>query len=888
MSTEGDDRLEMVERRVGSVLDPVSGQGTGMVRQSLVVLYAFASVIAVFLPVASGAQTPRSPESERTRAARVLLDDGVDGLAAVLGEAGAPSLTFDQEAQIRVLHETYDRQRIRLLEEGQDDPSSIEAELAQQLLLEVAKFLNPVQRSALGGFVEAEVNRDLPQDEAELREYLRELTNPTSGGGGFVIDGFSGGRMPNRDEIREIRINDNSFTTEQSFQGRGRTEIITRGGTGEFNGDFTFGFADESLDARNALADFRPPYQTREFDLNLSAPILRNRLTLTASFSSEVDEEGDILRAITPSGLISGAIVRPEVERSLTTRATAQLTEDHALTFSFTYGTEREENEGIGGFGLPEQGARTEGSDFNFQIKETAVLSPRVSNEVRFRMNGGSRESLPLNSGPHIDVRGAFRSGGSTDRESGEETSLEFGDLLLYNRNNVSIKTGFDAGYERDYSESFENFNGSFTFSSIEDFEAGRPIRYSVNQGDPVLEATQFETAVFLQSDFRVTPSFTMGLGARYEVQSNMNDRNNVDPRIGFAYHVGGTTVIRGGSGIFHDRVGLFFRQSVLRFDGERQRTLTIRNPSYPDPFEEGEQTVAVPSSVRILSDDLAAPYSWNSEVSFETALVFGMRVTGAYRFVRGVHLLRGRNLNAPLDVTASTAESCKSGQSDRTCVRPVSDRGDIIQLESTGNSEDHQFTLGFQQRWSFANVRVNYTLRSSYSDVSGFGFGTLADNYDLASEWGPDDQRHEMEASVNMRLPWNVDADAEFDWGGGEPYSLETGRDDNQDSNTNDRPPGVSRNSLTGPSFFEMDLNLSKSFILIPEVGTGVLDDAGGGGYFGRRSGMRMTIKARADNVLNRVNVSRLSGVISSPFFGLPIRVRDGREISLEMRFDF
>ena len=847
-----------------------------------------AFLLPVFLPIAAGAQTPEARESERTRAARVLLDDGVEGLAVILGEAGAPPFTFDQEAQVRLLHETYDRQRVSLLEEGTVNPDSAEAELAEQLLLAAAKFLNPVQRNALGGFVEAEINRDLPQDEAELREYLRDLTNPTSGRGGFVINGFSGGRMPNRNEIREIRINDNSFTAEQSFQGRGRTEIITRGGTGQFNGDFTFGFADESLDARNAFADFRPPYQTREFELNLSAPILRNRLTLTGSFSSELDEEGDTLRALTPSGLISDAVVKPEIERSFTTRATAQLNEDHALTFSFTYGTERDENEGVGGFGLPEQGSRSEGTDFNFQIKETAVLSPSVSNEVRFRMNGESTESFPLNSGPYINVRGAFRGGGSTDRESEEETSLEFGDLLLYNGNNVSIKTGFDAGYERDYSESFDNFNGSFTFSSLEDFEAGRPIRYSVNQGDPVLEATQFQTAVFLQSDFRLTPSFTMGLGMRYEVQSNLDDRNDIDPRIGFAYHLGGTTVIRGGSGIFHDRVPLFALQSVLRFDGERQRTLTIRSPSYPDAFQSGERRVSVPSSIRIRSDDLAAPYSWNSEFSVETSLGFGMQLTGAYRFVRGVHLLRGRNLNAPLDVTAPTAESCKPGQSELSCVRPLPDRGDIIQLESTGNSEDHQFRLGFQRRWSFMNVRGNYTLRSSYGDASGFGFGTPADNYNLASEWGPDDQRHEADVSVNLKLPWNLDADTQFNWSSGEPYNLETGRDDNQDSNTNDRPPGVTRNSLTGPSFFEMDLNLSKSFILIPEIDAGSLDAAGGGGYFGRRSGMRMTIEARAENVLNRMNVGRLSGVITSPFFGLPTRARDAREISLEMRFDF
>ena len=154
------------------------------------------------------------------------------------------------------------------------------------MLLAAVKFLNPAQRTALTGSLTAadfaDLNSDLPEDEDELREYLSDLRSPASGGGGgdfggggggfdrggrggggggLTIDGFNGGRMPNRDEIQEIRINENSFTAENSNQSRGQTEIITRGGTGRFNGDATFNFSDEALDARNAFAESRPFYQ---------------------------------------------------------------------------------------------------------------------------------------------------------------------------------------------------------------------------------------------------------------------------------------------------------------------------------------------------------------------------------------------------------------------------------------------------------------------------------------------------------------------------------------------------------------------------------------------------------------------------------------------------
>jgi len=380
----------------------------------------------------------------------------------------------------------------------------------------------------------------------------------------------------------------------------------------------------------------------------------------------------------------------------------------------------------------------------------------------------------------------------------------------------------------------------------------------------------------------------TMGLGLRYEAQSNLRDWNNVDPRVGLAYHFGGSTVLRGGTGIYHQRLEVWQVQELLRFEGQRQVSLIVRNPSYPDPFQTGTLTVRIPSSVNVRSPDLANPYSWNSEATLETRLPFGLALTGSYRFVRGIHLFRGRNLNAPMDITSAVARSCRPEQTELECVRPQLERGNIIQLESTGLSSTHEFRVGFQQRFSFINVRGNYSALSAYSDVTDDPLDLPADNYDMSSEWGRIAPRHGVNSSVNLRMPWNVAADMEFNWNSGDPYSIVTGRDDNRDTNTTDRPGGVGRNSLTGPSFFEMNLNFSKTFTLVPEASANTQGPLAGGGYFGRRSGIRMTISAEAQNVLNKVNYDRISGVLTSPFFGKPIRARDGRQVSLSMRFNF
>jgi hypothetical protein len=138
--------------------------------------------------------------------------------------------------------------------------------------------------------------------------------------------------------------------------------------------------------------------------------------------------------------------------------------------------------------------------------------------------------------------------------------------------------------------------------------------------------------------------------------------------------------------------------------------------------------------------------------------------------------------------------------------------------------------------------------------------------------------------------MPWNLDANVAFEWNSGQHYSVETGRDDNKDTDTSDRPLGVHRNSLTAPSYFQMDLSFSKTVSLFPEgFGSGQPNEpVAGGGYYGRRSGVRMTISADATNVLNKVNYDRISGVLTSPFFGQPIRARDGRQVSMSVRFNF
>jgi outer membrane receptor for ferrienterochelin and colicin len=146
------------------------------------------------------------------------------------------------------------------------------------------------------------------------------------------------------------------------------------------------------------------------------------------------------------------------------------------------------------------------------------------------------------------------------------------------------------------------NFIGTWTFSSLADFMAGMPAQFRRNTGDPSLDVKQFEFASFIQNDWRVSPKFNLSFGLRYEGQTNIGDNNNLDPRMGFGYQLGRTTVLRGGAGIFHQRFEQNNLAQLLRLDGTRQLEVVVRNPTTYPNIPEG--AALPPASLRVRAGD--------------------------------------------------------------------------------------------------------------------------------------------------------------------------------------------------------------------------------------------------------------------------------------------
>jgi hypothetical protein len=799
------------------------------------------------------------------------------------------------------------------------------AQVAQEVTVEANA--NQVSLDPSGNLTATVLDEDfiqqLPDDDQELAQYLTDLEGPranAAGGVDFIVDGFANGTLPPKDQILQIKINNNPFTTEYSRPGYGRIEIITKPGTGAFHGNVQFNFRDNALNARNAFIADKPPYQRRNYQSNISGPIVKNRLTMSMFAVHQSDNDSTALVAIDPltGGAALGSFVQPTDRSNFNIRGQWGITSNqkHVLNFNVEYGTRNLLNQGVGGFSLASHAYNTYTSQGELQFRETDILSSSLIHETRFEIDRNIGHTNPLTNAPTIQVLDAFMTGGANNLSQYRNTSIQFGDALSYSAPVLTLRAGLQFQHYNQWQLSQNNFLGTYTYSSYANFVNNQPRTFTINSGIPTLQIGQWEFGSFIQTDWKLSKRVLLSAGARYELQTNISDRNNIDPRTTLAYQLNPSTVIRGGFGMFHQRLAVGSVQTLLQYDGVHQLQTIINNPTAAELS--GGAGSAIPTSVDVRAADLRTPYTLNSAISAERSFKNGLSLSLSFDDVKGVHLFRGRDINAPVPGAV---------------VRPIVTQGVITQLESSASSRFDSLTLGFRQRIGNLNWFGNYSLGSSYNDSNG-PFSLPSDNYNLAADWGRASTmvKNRVQTGVNYRLPWGVLVNSNIVANTGRPYN-ETLGIPSPDGQFNLRPSGVARNSLTAPGSFNVNMNVTKTFILReggsrPSTqsadarngqgpngpgprgegfgrGAGGLPGGGGGprgggpgpggpggGPFGggfAQGGLTMTIFANTQNLLNRDNLGTPSGVVGGPYFmQSTYQAGTPRIIELGVRFNF
>ena len=791
-------------------------------------------------------------------------------LAGALDEAGVP-FTTQQVEQIALVMDEQRRAteelfgRVLDFSGGPPQGAQLDQALAgiawmsEAFLTNVDSVLTPEQTEA---WTQARIEGNVPPA-ARLGEDGQPLQQARGG---------------SSQQIAQIRINNNPYTAETltgggfgGFNGGGRggggggNEVIQRGGVGDFHGNVNFTFQNHLLNARNPFAANRPDYLQRNLNAGFNGPIIPGRLSFNVTANQNNQENVDTISAVTPTGVFSRGITRPQLQRRFNADAQFQVNDAQALHFAVGHNLNRQENQDVGGITLPERARETEFSFMNSSVRSLTQLSPTEILDVSLNYNRNSNSNRGVSRAVTIDVEDAFEGGGATQFNEGQSQTTRLNTLLLRYGDRVTFKTGFDLQHMTDRSITEDGFNGQFEFASLEDFVAGRPASYTLVQGDPLLAYSQVEGALFVQNDMRVSQRLTLMLGLRYEAQTNLSDWNNLDPRLGYAYAIDDNTVLRGGIGQFHGRLFTNVVEGLLRLDGARQQQLVVTNPSYPDPFVAGEAEVIPPSSIRVRAPNLEAPSETRAQVSLERQLPGNIQTTVSYNFTRSTNQLRSVNLNAPLP-----------GET----VRPDPTQGNILELQSTGRHTTHEVTIEAQQRLRLMTLSGEYEWTRARNDYQN-AFGLPANNYDLAADWARSNDRiHRFEASVNAQLPLGVFMTVEYQANSGQPYTVTTGRDDNFDTVRSDRPAGVPRNSEIGPRFQTTTVNFSKAFFLRRD--TSDLGRQAGG------AGAQVNVFANITNALNRTNFQNISSALTSSRFGQPTSAGSPREIEIGVRFQF
>jgi hypothetical protein len=654
---------------------------------------------------------------------------------------------------------------------------------------------------------------DNPED---LAQDLQALAGPAAGdeGGEVYVDGFTGGEMPPKSAIREVRINQNPFSAEYDRPGRGRIEILTKPGSDRLRGNVRFEFGDSALNSRNPFVDQKPEFRRKRWDVALGGPLGKK-----TSFFVNLDR-GDTAESSAINALVldpslniipfQQTVPTPDSRTRFNVRIDRQFGANHTLTGRYSLERESEDNSGLDSFSLPSTAYGEVTQESTLRLTETAILNASTVNEARFQYRREYDANLALSNAPTIDVQQAFTSGGSSMGTSNTtENQFEFTDIVSLTRGQHLTKFGGRMRHVGIGDSSTKDFNGQFTFSSLDAYQitqqglangltpqdiaalGGGPIQFTMSAGNPLTTVSQTDLGVFVQDDWKLRPQITLSSGLRYEAQTNISDLKDFAPRIGIAWAPGGQsrkypTVIRGGFGVFYTRVRDDFTLEALRLNGVRQQQFVVPDPAfYPNipPLDQLAGSVEE-QAVRQMAPNVESPYILQSSISVDQQLPRKSTLTLSYVNTRGDHRLRSRNINAPLPGTYDPAVP-GSG------VRPFAG-GNIYQYESNASYRQNQLIARVNSRLnSHYSLFGFYVLSKATDDAEGPGNYFPANQYDLAGEMSRAgfDVRHRAVVGGSIRVPYNVSFNPFLMVSSGSPFNIVIGRDINGDSLFNDRP---------------------------------------------------------------------------------------------------
>ena len=730
----------------------------------------------------------------------------------------------------------------------------------------------------------------------------------------FIVDGMSAnddsvelaGTYYSQEVIREFQVVTNGAVAEFGRASGGFVNIITQSGTNALRGKIYGFLRNQRLDARNPLATSRDPLTQTQYGASFGAPIIKSRTFFFGNFEQTRRNDSNIvtiapenaakinarLAAVNYQGqtIDTGLVPGGYDTTNVFARFDHQINRQNSLSATYNFYDIKAVNaRTVGGLNAVSRGTNLNNRDHTLNLQNITVVGARSLNELRFQYRN-SQLSAPANDqkGPAVNISGIANFGTATSSPTGRDIALyQFDDNFSTTFKKHSLK--FGAEYlDNDLNIVFPGaIQGVYTFTNTANFQTGNYSQFQQAFGADSQAQKNPNFGVFAQDEWKPLRNLTLNFGLRYDLQFLPDpietDRNNVAPRFGFAFSPDEKTVLRGGFGIYYDRIPTRATSNALQRDGSKYVVAILspgspNAPVFPNILAVQPSVLTTKPSVTRIDPNTKNSSSEQANLQIERELPFDSTISAGYLFLRGLHIILSRNVNVP---------SCPSSVNANLC-RPDQNFGNISRYEGSGDSYYHALIVSLRKRQgNWATTRVSYTLSKTIDDAGNFFFSTPQNNFDLRDDQGlsDNDQRHRLTVSGTFNAPKtfknsfvrNIFAGFQlsyiYTYASKLPFNILTGNDRNGDSNNNDRPLGIGRNSGRGFDYSSFDLRLSRRFQLSEKT--------------------NLELLAEGFNLFNRANFSvpnNTFGNSNTPLaaFGTPTAAFDPRQIQFGFRLNF
>jgi hypothetical protein len=635
--------------------------------------------------------------------------------------------------------------------------------------------------------------------------------------GGDNNDGVVRGLLQqfSNDAIQEYKVTTQRYSAEYGRSVGGVVNVITKSGTNDFHGG-AFVFArNQSLNARTyfeekAGAD-KPDFSQQQFGGTIGGPITKDKAHFFLSY--ERNRRNDSVQVNTQGALPTeeGPVEKPFRNHLATAKLNFQLGDKNSATVRYSLEDQSRQNDFTGGNVIKSGGALNTNKIHSAVAKNTTVLASSKLNELtvlfqRFENNITANDNL----NPGI-ITPFFTAGASLNTpQQTIQKRWQVRDDFSFRKEGWGGDHDFKIGAEvlRSHYGGFfiPTLYGAFYFSGaplpggLNSYLNSVADTFTGSAGENVADDNWTYLAGYLQDDWKPSSRLTLNLGLRYEIQTgpysnpfkpvgkdalaaagfpstNKNDKNNLGPRVGFAYDAkgDGKLVVRGGYGLYYDEI---FQNITLYEKWSDPATplnfVTLSPPPFTPAqfaadrkkFREGFQdTTFAGQLTRITAPDLVQPYSHHANLGFSVQPAKNLAFDVDYVHSEGKQEIHRWQVNTGANVNTRISPAGRFAPS----------LGSLRIEGNRGHSKFDGVYVAGKYRTPKSQVLATYAWSKGKNLADGFNTRPGdATNADWEADFGytPNDVRHRVTAGAIFELGYGFQVSSAFQWNTAKPYS--------------------------------------------------------------------------------------------------------------------